>query len=392
MDHNMIDAACGGALMNKMPAVVRHLISNMASNIGAIMNKVVNKVGAVDNLRLENQLIKLTSLVRQLVISQHQQIPPVKICEICTSVEHPTDMCPTLWKPIRPTAVSNSYRSSSSQRQYVVPRFGPMPNMPASNHNYYQQSGPRYLALLFQQQQQQMPTQNNSPSMEEWMKFQQNMNATMHDLKMQISQLANSSAGSGNLPTQTIPNPKGGNVSVVTLRSGKELQVAPRLKPNPTDTESKPDANSRVQQQARTTPLPFPSRSLSARKPETNEDLLKMFRQVEINIMLLDAIKQVPKYAKFLKELCIHKRKKLKAGAEVRGVLLVFIQKEVIVGTQLALPRKCRDPKIFSVPCTIGGCTFVDAMLDLGASINVMLESIYKSLNFGDLKATSIVI
>ncbi|RDY05521.1 hypothetical protein CR513_10635, partial [Mucuna pruriens] len=36
------------------------------------------------------------SLVRQLAISQHQQIPPVKICGICTFVEHPIDMCPTL--------------------------------------------------------------------------------------------------------------------------------------------------------------------------------------------------------------------------------------------------------------------------------------------------------
>ncbi|RDY09936.1 Retrovirus-related Pol polyprotein from transposon 17.6, partial [Mucuna pruriens] len=45
---------------------------------------------------------------------------------------------------------------------------------------------------------------------------------------------------------------------------------------------------------------------------------------------------------------------------------------------------------MFSVPCIIGGCTFVDAMLDLEASINVMPSSIYKSLNFGDLESTGI--
>ncbi|RDY14560.1 hypothetical protein CR513_00376, partial [Mucuna pruriens] len=53
-------------------------------------------------------------------------------------------------------------------------------------------------------------------------------------------------------------------------------------------------------------------RTLLARKPESDEELLKMFRKVEINIPLLDAIKQIPKYAKFLKELCVHKRKKMK--------------------------------------------------------------------------------
>ncbi|RDX84371.1 hypothetical protein CR513_34590, partial [Mucuna pruriens] len=56
------------------------------------------------------------------------------------------------------------------------------------------------------------------------------------------------------------------------------------------------------------------------------------------------------------------------------------------------LPKKCRDPGIFSVPCTIGECTFADAMLDLGASINVMPASIYRSLNFGDLEPTGMTI
>ncbi|RDX71577.1 hypothetical protein CR513_49059, partial [Mucuna pruriens] len=115
MDYRMIDATSGGALMDKMSAVVRHLISNMASNTtrGVIMNRAVNEVGTVDNLRLENQLTELTSLVRQLVVGHHQQIPPVKICGICTSVEHSTNMCPTLWKPIRSTIVSNSIKAAA---------------------------------------------------------------------------------------------------------------------------------------------------------------------------------------------------------------------------------------------------------------------------------------
>ncbi|RDY05351.1 hypothetical protein CR513_10829, partial [Mucuna pruriens] len=61
-------------------------------------------------------------------------------------------------------------------------------------------------------------------------------------------------------------------------------------------------------------------------------------------------------------------------------------------GISQVLPKKCRDPGIFSVPCTIGECTFADAMLDLGASINVMLTSIYRSLNFGDLEPTGMTI
>ncbi|RDY12525.1 hypothetical protein CR513_02680, partial [Mucuna pruriens] len=208
-----------------------------------------------------------------------------------------------------------------------------------------------------------MSAQNNEPSMEEWIKFQQNMNAIMHDLKIQVGQLANSAAGSGNLPSQPIPNPKGGNVSVVALISGKELQVAPRPKPNPADIESEPEVDS----QAKTTPLPFPSRTISTKKPETDEELLKMFWRVEVNIPLLDTIKN-----------------KLKEGVEVGGVLVTFIQKKVASRTKPVLSRKCRDPGIFSVPCIIGDCTFANVMLDLGASIN--------SLNFGDLEPTGVVI
>jgi len=39
------------------------------------------------------------------------------------------------------------------------------------------------------------------------------------------------------------------------------------------------------------------------------KEILETFRKVEVNIHLLDAIKQIPKYAKFLKELCADKRK-----------------------------------------------------------------------------------
>ncbi|RDY11820.1 hypothetical protein CR513_03461, partial [Mucuna pruriens] len=56
---------------------------------------MVNEIGVVDNLRLENQLTKLTSLVRQLV-GQHQPSIVARVYGICTFVEHPTDMCPTL--------------------------------------------------------------------------------------------------------------------------------------------------------------------------------------------------------------------------------------------------------------------------------------------------------
>ncbi|RDX87309.1 hypothetical protein CR513_31231, partial [Mucuna pruriens] len=118
-----------------------------------------------------------------------------------------------------------------------------------------------------------------------------------------------------------------------------------------------------------------------------------MFRKVEINILLLDAIKQIPKYLKFLKESCTHKRKKMKGGVEAGGIVSALTRNEdFTTGAQQALPKKYRDPRIFSVPCTIFVYTFVDVILDLGASINVMPISIHKSLNFGELEPIGMTI
>nr|KYP41232.1 hypothetical protein KK1_037396 [Cajanus cajan] len=43
------------------------------------------------------------------------------------------------------------------------------------------------------------------------------------------------------------------------------------------------------------------------------------------------------------------------------------------------LPQKCKDPGTFTNPCTIGEEIFTNAMLDLGASINVMPASVFRS-------------
>lgn len=132
---------------------------------------------------------------------------------------------------------------------------------------------------------------------------------------------------------------------------------------------------------------PFPQALVESRKDEQNKDLYETFHRCEVNIQLLDAIKQVPRYAKFLKELYTIKRKqKLKGCKKVRvgeNVSAVILRK---------LPAKCKDLGMFTIPCTIGNTRFEKAMTDLGASINVMPYSIYASLKLGRLNKNSVVI
>nr|KYP53845.1 hypothetical protein KK1_000008 [Cajanus cajan] len=54
--------------------------------------------------------------------------------------------------------------------------------------------------------------------------------------------------------------------------------------------------------------------------------------------------------------------------------------------------EKCMDPGTFCIPCIIGNNKFEDAMLDLGASINVMPLCIFSSLSLGPFQPTGVVI
>ncbi|XP_070677839.1 uncharacterized protein [Malus domestica] len=71
---------------------------------------------------------------------------------------------------------------------------------------------------------------------------------------------------------------------------------------------------------------------------------------------------------------------------------VVKVGENVSAILQRKLPPKCKDPGSFTIPCVIGNTRFESAMLDLGASINVMPYSIYASMNLGALKNDGVII
>lgn len=46
--------------------------------------------------------------------------------------------------------------------------------------------------------------------------------------------------------------------------------------------------------------VPFPQRLVKVKKENSTGEIIEIFNQVRINIPFLDAVKQVPSYAKFL--------------------------------------------------------------------------------------------
>ncbi|CAN6579433.1 unnamed protein product [Malus baccata var. baccata] len=273
IERQMLDASAGRALVDKTPMAAKTLIANRALNA-----QQYEGVGQRDNPQQQQ--------VNEVVEKPKEQ--SVAACGVCSMNGHLTDKCPQL--------IENGGWESAN-----AVGFG-------------SQNQPR-----------------NDP-LERSSKFQME------------GALTNPTTTSGILSkavcTLTTPNttPKGGfkSVKAITLQSGQEVGYDPspfksnqkedeklqseekeqglpstRIKqsllqppthPNST-TKGKLGSNSMTSNSIPTN-APFPHRFMQPKKDESDKDILDTFRKVQVNIPLLNAIKQVPKYAKFLKELC----------------------------------------------------------------------------------------
>jgi hypothetical protein len=213
----------------------------------------------------------------------------------------------------------------------------------------------------------------------------------------------------GKFPSQPVPNPKGqfaiGSSStpthgqehvqaITTLRSGKQVdnQVV-----RPEEEEESQDKPARevvpdtiipdVEDQARkyVPKAPYPEKLIAPKKSSKYDDILEVFKHVQINISFLDAIQQVPSYAKFLKDLVTVKRK-------TNVPKKAFLTEQVSSILQYKMPIKYKDPGCPTIACKIGNNRPERALLDLGASVNLLPYSVYIQLGLGELKSTSITL
>ncbi|XP_021730605.1 uncharacterized protein LOC110697548 [Chenopodium quinoa] len=110
---------------------------------------------------------------------------------------------------------------------------------------------------------------------------------------------------------------------------------------------------------------------------------LKMFKQLHVNIPFVDALMQIPSYAKFLEEIMA--KKKILEDYET-----IALSEECSVVIQQKLPPKLKDPGNFSIPFIVGEINFSRDLCDIGASVSLMPLSIYKKLGLNDLKYTTV--
>ncbi|CAN6579422.1 unnamed protein product [Malus baccata var. baccata] len=412
----MLDASMGRALVDKTHMAAKTLIVNRALNA-----QQYEGVGQRDNPWQQQ--------VNEVVEKPKEQ--SVAACGVCSMNGHLTDKCPQLienrgWESTntvgfgsqnqpRNDPFSNTYNPSWRDH----PNFKWMEPQQTQQQSAFRQQPPGFYQRPYTcAQPQTQPAQNNSGSsfdnaqvirlLTTLVKGQENQAKDMHnyakevqnqprkvaELKRQMGQMAEFmgqfSREPSKLPSSTDVNPNGGfkSAKAITLRSGKEVRFDPsRSKSNQKEDEKMQSEeneqglpSARIEQSLSQPPThpnsttkgklgsnsmtsnsiptnaPFPCRFMQSKKDESDKDILDTFRKVQVNIPLLDVIKQVPKYAKFLNELCTTRKK----GFEQRGGK--------------------------------GNTRFESAMLDLGASINVMPYSIYASMNLRELKNNRVII
>ncbi|XP_040971389.1 uncharacterized protein [Gossypium hirsutum] len=321
------------------------------------------------------------------------------LCGICTTSEHPTDLCPILNDNSTAHIDAIGGFPGPPQRHYdpfsntYNPGWKDHPNL---NYGAHAQYNPPYQSRPLQPPPQHKPSTSLEAIVKRLAadaeKYQRRKDASIQELTNQVSKLSmavNRLESQGKLPSQTEPNPRQ-NASAITLRSGKVLETVPTKSYGQDKEQEKQisDPTTRPElevQKPVVMPPPFPRRLARDKKENEEKEILETFRKVEVNIPLLDAIKQIPRYAKFLKELCTRKRRLI-------GNERVNVGENVSAVLQKKVPPKYNDQGMFAIPCEIGNVGIKKAICDLGASINVMPYSIYKLINAGPLKETGVII
>ncbi|CAN6559855.1 unnamed protein product [Malus baccata var. baccata] len=336
-DRVMLDAASGGAFMDKTPTNAKALIKNIAGNtrqFGGREEPSFKKVNEGSLGGFQGQ--------------QRQKYDPY----------------------------SNNYNVGWRDHPHL--KWNNQDNGQQSIPNNYNRPPGFFQArphAPFQPQQQQAP----SKSLEDLIaslanstqSHQQKTHKAIENLERQMSQLASLMGQQhqpGRLPSQTVTNPNAEQLNAMTLRSGKEVFEHPRMQQGELQTKNleQDEASTEIEKSSKAVelnkknsntvrkeiqnsfnscvPIPFPRRFMKSKKEQTDKEILDTFRKVQVNLPLLDAIKQVPKYAKFLKKLCTNKRR-------FNDQETVALSEEASAVLQRKLPLKLKDAGSFTIPC-----------------------------------------
>ncbi|XP_070005091.1 uncharacterized protein [Nicotiana sylvestris] len=110
-----------------------------------------------------------------------------------------------------------------------------------------------------------------------------------------------------------------------------------------------------------------------------------MLKQIQVKILFIDALKEMPGYAKMMKDLMSRK-------FDFQDLATVTLTQTCSAIVTRPRAEKLSNLGSFTIPCTIGNYAFAKALCDLGASINLIPLAIYKRLGIGRARPTSMLL
>ncbi|XP_047940746.1 uncharacterized protein LOC125188051 [Salvia hispanica] len=217
------------------------------------------------------------------------------------------------------------------------------------------------------------------------------LNIHMKSIDTQLNQICQAM---GTLPK---PGQFPGNTSIDPIKHKECKAICASIKPDKVeegmDKETADDSAFEEEEKRPKPPrlepytpkIPFLSQIKKKIVDENFEKLLDIFRKVNVNIPLVEALQQMPKDAKFLKDVISKKKKWVEyETVSMSENCSAIIQKKLLATLE--------DSGSFNISCVIGDDKHTKALCDLGASINLMPLSFFRKMKIGTLKPTRITL
>ncbi|KAL5573652.1 hypothetical protein UlMin_023249 [Ulmus minor] len=403
-DLKFIEMMCSGGFLKKNPEEAFEFLEEAAEKShqwrgpNPTESTSRNPTPGIYQLKEEDSInVKLALITRKLEALEAKESKAIKpvanveaqACPSCGGVDHVPSECPMLICEVEqgkaigfPSRFSNTYnqqwqnhhnlswrnnQSSQSNDQWrpsaqPSTSFAPQPSAPQPRNPLEDQ-----IQALVELQ------KKNTEDIQELKSGMGRINSTLSELVKE----------KGRLPSQTQPNPCPQNtkgMNAITTRSGK---VVDRPSPSTNQTIRIDDEEGDREEVEPPLPVHFPHVLNTPKPSKDHSEIIEQLKQVKVNLPLLHVIKKIPTYAKVIKDLCTLKRKH-KVSKKT------FLAEQVSAVIERKTPPKFKDPGCPTVTCRIGKNGSSEALLDLGASVNLMPYSIYLQLGLGELKPTHV--
>ncbi|XP_017410999.2 uncharacterized protein LOC108323145 [Vigna angularis] len=410
----MLDASAGGNIRWKTPDEAQEIIENMASSDNDVQSERVQmqkkgmfELQSQDALLAQNKIMtqqleslmkKLSQLPKELqTVSQAQHHQTVQGCELCGG-EHQNGQC--------------AIQSNAKEEVNYMGNQGRSGNYGNYNQGWrpHPSMGQASSSRPPQQQFQQQPNLSDRTSkLEETLQQfiqmsisnQKSTDASIRNLETQMGQLAKKleETSEKKFVANNEVHPRE-ECNVIITRSVKEVGFEDKEKPTNKEIQAhkEDDQKKVIKEESRNRKedgrqkekvlvkqLPYPKNTSQKDKERKMDRFKKIFNQLEITLLLTEALQQIPAYAKYVKQFLSKKKKYLdEETIEVQGNCSAIMQK--------SLPPKVKDPGSFTIPCTIGNHDIGKALVDLGASINLMPLSMLKKIGDLEVKSTRMIL